>query len=241
MKELLPGLWHFESPAPRVNAYLWSGRRDLTLVDCGYPGHGKAMLEEIQDCGFRLSDIGRIVLTHADLDHAGGLYELSHALRVPVVYATGLRPLCSRIPACASFGLRTSRTRRVCWSSGPNASASRFQALRQPTCAADGEVVGDEFTTIHTPGHSPGHVSYLHADTGILLTGDLCTCYGGVVRVPLWHITPERAECVRSVRRVLATYGSSLRYLACSHGPPVTDNAVRRLKLFVQEQFLPED
>ncbi|MDE0672971.1 MAG: MBL fold metallo-hydrolase, partial [Caldilineaceae bacterium] len=104
MKELLPGLWHFESPAPRVNAYLWSGRRDLTLVDCGYPGHGKAMLEEIQDCGFRLTDIGRIVLTHADLDHAGGLYELSHALRVPV--------LCHRLeaPVLQHPGLREFRT-----------------------------------------------------------------------------------------------------------------------------------
>ena len=39
----------------------------------------------------RLADIGRIVLTHADLDHVGGLYELSHALRVPV--------LCHRLEA----------------------------------------------------------------------------------------------------------------------------------------------
>ncbi len=240
MKELLPGLWHFESPAPRVNAYLWSGRRDLTLVDCGYPGHGKAMLEEIQDCGFRLADIGRIILTHGDLDHAGGLYELSHALRVPV--------LCHRLeaPVLQNPGMREFRTAdqpdptrllvKLTQRFGkpfPGTSPSHF--------VADGEMVGGEFTTIHTPGHSLGHVSYLHADTGILLTGDLCTCYGGVVRVPLWHITPERAECVRSVRRVLATYGSSLRYLACSHGPPVADDAARRLKLFVQEQFLPED
>ena len=38
----------------------------------------------------------------------------------------------------------------------------------------DGQVlpVAGGLRVVHTPGHSPGHASYLHEQTGVLITGD---------------------------------------------------------------------
>jgi len=36
----------------------------------------------------------------------------------------------------------------------------------------DGALLDGGIRVIHTPGHSPGHCSFLHEGTGVLITGD---------------------------------------------------------------------
>ena len=49
-----------------------------------------------------------------------------------------------------------------------------FAAVPVAEELTDGQVlpVAGGLRVVHTPGHSPGHVSYLHEESGVLITGD---------------------------------------------------------------------
>ncbi len=82
-REPSPGVFRLVLPLPfpgldRVNAYLVAGGSDTTLVDCGiyYPDdeddHGWADVEAaIRECGFAVTDVKRLIVTHSHIDHYG--------------------------------------------------------------------------------------------------------------------------------------------------------------------------
>ncbi|MDX1745506.1 MAG: MBL fold metallo-hydrolase, partial [Halobacteriales archaeon] len=79
--ELVDEVWWLDLRG--VNAYLVDD--DVpTLVDAGTRWDAPAVRSGIREAGFSLDDIGRVLLTHYDLDHAGGLARLSSELSAPV-------------------------------------------------------------------------------------------------------------------------------------------------------------
>ena len=81
----------------------------------------------------------------------------------------------------------------------------------------DGEMVRD-LRVIATPGHTPGHVSFLHGE-GTLLVGDLVGSHDGhLERGPAVFTadTPQAEESIRKIARLGAD-----RFLF-SHGPEVS-------------------
>ena len=84
---------------------------------------------------------------------------------------------------------------------------------------------------VHTPGHSPGHVSLLLETTGTLITGDALFNYGalGGARVSPAFLCSNFAMTKRTAHRL-----GELDYqvAAFTHGPEIRDRAretVRRL------------
>lgn len=57
---------------------------DLTLVDGGYPGDASQVVESIRSIGNRIEDLRAVLVTHAHVDHIGGLPELRRQTSVPV-------------------------------------------------------------------------------------------------------------------------------------------------------------
>ena len=83
---------------------------------------------------------------------------------------------------------------------------------------------------VHTPGHTPGHVSFLRPDDGILITGDALVTLqvntlAGLVRGrgglsgPPWYTTADPAAARASIK-MIADLES--RVLASGHGDPLT-------------------
>jgi glyoxylase-like metal-dependent hydrolase (beta-lactamase superfamily II) len=83
---------------------------------------------------------------------------------------------------------------------------------------------------VHTPGHTPGHVSYFRADDGVLITGDALVtlqvnALAGMVRGrqglsgPPWYTTADAASARASIK-MIADLES--RILASGHGDPLT-------------------
>jgi len=90
-----------------------------------------------------------------------------------------------------------------------------------------GDRVGS-LEVVPSPGHSPGHVSFLDTRDGILIAGDVFTAYGRVavtshlyLRFPFAYFpTWDRAEDLASARALRALDPS---VLVVGHGPAVRD------------------
>ena len=135
--------------------------------------------------GYRPSDFTKVVMTHLHVDHVGGLEAfpadriwVSKAEWDPVARFPGslMRPLTAPVP-------RTFRPRTFTFDGPP---IHPFPASHQVT--SDGTVVA-----LPTPGHSPGHTSYLvRSPKGpILLAGDVTYSQDALERQELQGFVPN--------------------------------------------------
>lgn len=127
-------------------------------------------VRQVTELGYSADDVTDIVLTHLDVDHAGGLADFPRA-RVHV-YGTELRS--AQTPTTS---LERNRYRRALWSHGSRWVVHEladgdhwrgFQAVRQPERLPDGMLL------VPLAGHTRGHVG-VAVDTGagwLLHAGD---------------------------------------------------------------------
>jgi hydroxyacylglutathione hydrolase len=165
--------------------------------------------------GFR---VGRIVLTHAHIDHAAGAAEASRRTGAPVQLHEGDEPLLAQLPAqAAMFGLEPAAPPAI---AHHHLHGERF-------------AVGEhEATVLHLPGHSPGSCAVLFAAAGAVFVGDTLFA-GSVGRTDLPG--GDGAALFRSIREVLFALADEVRVL-CGHGPTTTIGEERRENPFVGER-----
>ena len=153
-------LWGF------VNAYLVRDDDGLTLVDTTMAQGAKRILAAAAELE---APIVRIALTHAHMDHAGGLDRLRASLPDAEVIISE----------------RDARLLRKDKSLDPGEPQRKipgtFQMVHtRPTrTVRDGEHVGS-LRVIANPGHTPGHVAYFDERDATLLCGDTYSTLGGV-------------------------------------------------------------
>ena len=84
---------------------------------------------------------------------------------------------------------------------------------------ADGQVVGP-LRVVASPGHTPGHVSFLDEERGVLLVGDCLGTVGGrLVRGPE-RFTADPAVAEQTLHDLLAFRGARMLF---GHGPELSD------------------
>ncbi len=169
-----------------------------------------------------------IVLTHAHIDHAGGVASLESALKSrglsPKLYAHKLeREMRASIGAQAQmFGL----------------PPSQYQNAREPDVYFDD---GDKFElgsvqakVLFTPGHAPGHVSLYFPDiegSAVLIAGDTLFA-GSIGRTDLPG--GDFDTLAKSIRDKLYTLPEDTRVLS-GHGPDTTIGEEKHHNPFVRE------
>ena len=180
---LMRALWrdtHFTRPLP-MWSWIIETRNELILVDAGArPGASggvtrtrfhvspeQGLLQKLARRGYRPGDFDRVLLTHLHGDHVGGLAEFD-ARRVwvakpewdPVAHFPGSLMRVMTAPVPRGF------VPRVFEFTGP----PMFGFSSSWPVTPDGSILA-----LPTPGHSPGHTSYL-VRTGkgaVLLAGDV--------------------------------------------------------------------
>jgi glyoxylase-like metal-dependent hydrolase (beta-lactamase superfamily II) len=225
---LAPGVYRIPTLGDFINSFAFlDDDGQVTLVDCGISRAPRRIVEALAGIGRTPADVTRIVLTHAHSDHAGG----AHAM-VQRTSTSGVEIHEDDVPFALSgrnAPTATSTMGRL-MSRGP---ATRFTPFPVVTELVDGQLidVGGGLRVIHTPGHTPGHVSLLHEASGVLITGDAIFNMASRMRWPIAAACTSLRQNQQSAHVL-----GELEYdvAAFTHGPEIREGAREKVRGFLR-------
>jgi glyoxylase-like metal-dependent hydrolase (beta-lactamase superfamily II) len=191
------------------------------MVDTGLPRKADRLAAAVRATGHDLADVRTILMTHRHPDHTGSLAELrrrtgmevvAHRADVPVI--TGVEPL-----PLHSLVMRM--------------TAPIMKAEPAPVDRAldgDGPTGIPGIRAFHTPGHTPGHLSFLlDRDGGVLFAGDAASALFGRTRKPPKATTADMPRTCASIARLAEL---EFRVAVFGHGAAVSGDAVSKFRDF---------
>jgi len=221
-----PGVWRI--PTTRwdlVNSYAFrDDDGQVTLVDAGIRSAPPRILAALEQIGSAPQDVTRLVLTHAHGDHAGGAERLRSGLGLDGV--TAHERDASYLRAGLSPADDSTTTGRIVRRLGG------FPAVPVVEELVDGQLldVGGALRVIHTPGHTPGHVSLLHEPTRLLITGD---AVWNVFGTRTWPILALCTDAPMSMRTAGVLGELEYDMVAFTHGPEIRTGAREAVRSFL--------
>lgn len=215
-----------------VNAYMVGPSDDWVLVDTGLPGLGRLIRRAARRRFGARAKPAAIVLTHGHFDHSGNVDALADQWGVPVyAHALELSYLAGRSvypPQDPTVGGAMALLSRAFPRGGHRPVTTRVLPLGDQLPAMG------EWRWIHTPGHTPGHVSLFRDRDHLLLAGDalvtmdLDSWLGQVLRKPELcnppaPLTFDWESAAESVRQIAALAPHAI---GAGHGLPVAGKTV---------------
>jgi len=132
-----------------VSSYLIDTGGGLILLDTTFPQTVYLLLESIRRLGFDPGDIRYILISHGHYDHMGGAKAIAEV--------TGARTVMGR----ADAEMLNTRP-ELSWA--PEYGVELYEAFEPDITPEDRQIIAlgqTEITCLHTPGHTPGCLSYL--------------------------------------------------------------------------------
>lgn len=211
-------------------------RNGWVLVDAGIPGMAGRIVRAAEERFGRGARPVAIVLTHGHFDHVGSLKELAERWDVPIyAHPLELPYLDGRSkypPPDPSVGGGLMSALAGLYPRGPIQVGRWLRAL--PPDGTIPDLPG--WRWIHTPGHTPGHISlWRGADRSVLagdafITTDQESAYAVATQRPEVHGPPMYYttdwDAARGSVRALATLGPEAA--VTGHGPPLHGPELRR-------------
>jgi len=222
MKEIAPAVYSLgHGKGGHVHAFLVDAGAELSLVDTLFEGDAQLVLEAIRALGRSPADLKRIALTHAHRSHLGGLATLKRETKARIYAHAWEADIVAGERRAQPVTLLPRQSLRLI----PFQVGLRFNVPRHRPCPVDEELVdGDAFgpfQVLHTPGHSPGHLSFWWEEHRFLVAGDAVATWpsvsGGWTAFNL-----NRTEHAKSLRRMAAL---DAHVVGVGHGEPITENA----------------
>lgn len=146
----------------------------------------------------------RLILTHAHLDHINGnqfIYDTYQLL--PEVHEADLFFIKNHTNSATMYGL------------------SVEQSPEPKLYITEGDVItfgNSSLQTVHTPGHSPGSITFYNKDENFMISGDVLF-YGSIGRTDL--PMGDYDTLINSIKSKLIPLGDSMKVYS-GHGPATT-------------------
>ncbi|WP_132311008.1 MBL fold metallo-hydrolase [Paenibacillus sp. BK033] len=196
------------------------------LIDTGMIGNAEdirafvSVQEEISKLPLKA-----VILTHQDIDHIGGLssfLEEEGKKRPFDVYAHEAdRAVIDGEAPLLKFPADRLEAELEAW---PGSLSEQYKrVLGQPSrpivtrLMAEREILpfGGGLTVIHTPGHTPGHVSLYHQASKTLIAGDALVIHNGELLPSSPYSTVDMEQALQSVKKLQAY---DIEAVVCYHG-----------------------
>jgi hydroxyacylglutathione hydrolase len=208
------------TPFQQNCAILWDdATKQAVVVDPG--GDVDRILAAIDQSGVTVE---RILLTHGHMDHAGGAMDLADALRARQGGEAGV-PICGPDKRDA-FLL-----------DGLEAQAARYGFTARNVTPDHWYQEGDHvtlgshrFDILHCPGHTPGHIVFVHRAAKFALVGDVLF-QSSVGRTDFPY--GDHDALINAIKTKLLPLGDDFSFL-CGHGPGSTIGDERRHNPFLR-------
>lgn len=187
-------------------------------------------LEGMRRINIQPDRLKAILLTHWHNDHSAGAAFLKQKFGARVYYHVGDQPFLTR--QTASRGVRGWLGQRVpeegvlvllrglLEEAAPEAVAADHLVL-------DEELIEGEFRVIATPGHTDGHVGYVHMPSEVLFCGDALAVVGDRLRLMARPVTPDLSAAKASALRCLR---EESQFICPGHRGPLTQNVAQERK-----------
>ncbi|WP_318653421.1 MBL fold metallo-hydrolase [Paenibacillus rhizovicinus] len=193
---------------------LWDDQ-DVILVDTGLPGQVEVLRAAFQEAAIPWEKLTKIIITHQDMDHIGGLPEIVQEFgdRVQVLaHEVAVPYLAGEVPLVKSKALAT--------------------PVKVDVVLQDGDVLpfAGGLQVVFTPGHTPDHISLYHIPSKTLISGDALTADNGVLHSFNPAFTPDKETAIQSITKFQAL---ELESAIVYHGGVCTENLQDRLQVIV--------
>lgn len=212
-----------------------AGDRGWVLIDAGIPGSAAAIRRGAEERFGKNARPAAILLTHGHFDHVGALETLveewdvavfAHRLEQPYLKGRQSYP-----PPDPTVGGGMMAALSGLYPRGPVNISPWLQLLPE-----DGSVpYMPEWRWLHTPGHTPGHISFWRERDRALIAGDAFittrqeSAYAVLTQKPELHgppmyFTPDWEASRESVRQLAALQPA---LVITGHGPAMAGPAMR--------------
>ena len=173
---------------------MWDDK-NMILVDAGYNGQYDTIRDACISEGIHFENINKIIITHQDLDHFGGLPEILEASKDKIEvmaheddkpYIQGEKPLV-RLNSNFLNSMPEDRQEMV------KQMFKNFTPVDVDITLSDNEELPfcGGITVIHTPGHTPGHLCLYHKQSRTIILGDAMNVIDGKLMGPRKEILED--------------------------------------------------
>jgi glyoxylase-like metal-dependent hydrolase (beta-lactamase superfamily II) len=228
---LAPGVWRIPTFGSNlINSFAFVDEDgSVTLIDAGLRGATRRLVAALASIDVAPQAVTRIIATHAHSDHIGDARTLrtrtGGELHVHEHDAGFVRdgtppPRDRSVPLARVFGYLQRRQAR----SDVDATYTDNDVLP----------VAGGLRVLHTPGHTPGHCSFLHEPSGILITGDALVNFRGKMKYSF------AASCTNfAMSKDTADRLGEVDYdlVAFTHGPEIRRDARDSVRRFLKARL----
>ncbi|MFL0245694.1 MBL fold metallo-hydrolase [Candidatus Clostridium stratigraminis] len=218
----------------KIYPTLIKDKDNMILVDTGYPNQQRQVQESFSTANLSFSKLNKIILTHQDIDHVGGLPSilkestqkieiLTNELEKEYIegekYPVKLAALEARLEYLPEQMKKVYEALKGFYS---NLHVKIGRTL------SDGDVLPylGGITIIFTPGHTPGHICLYHKQSKTLIAGDALAVENGTLVMTSSSINLNNSLYIDSLRK-LSNY--DIEAVICYHGGLYKGSAAQRI------------